>query len=128
MRLLLDTVLWLDGEPDKLSQAAQSALNGPGVQRYLSTASIWEIVIKVGIGKLSLRDNTPLRDVLAQQRCRNRLRILPVAADHAMAVQDLPALHKDPFDRMLIAQTLFEDMTIITADTVIPNYPVRTLW
>src|SRR6185312_2244570 len=107
MKLLLDThtCMWWDSNPAQLSPIALAALTDPANEVWLSVTSVWEIVIKVQIGKLILRQ--PLADIIKRQMA-NRLRILVVAPEHALAVEGLPAIHKDPFDRMLIAQANVE--------------------
>jgi PIN domain nuclease of toxin-antitoxin system len=88
-------------------------------------ASVWEIVIKAQLGKLTLR--LPLSDVVNQQQS-NGLRVLPVTLAHALAVEGLPAVHKDPFDRVLIAQANVEGCELVSADPVVRQYPVRVHW
>src|SRR5579883_707363 len=104
MKYLLDThtFLWLDIQPGKLSPAAKAALSQPDAERYLSVVSVWEIVIKLAIGKLAMKN--PLPVVLNEQRQKNALQILPVALEHVLAVEGLAPHHNDPFDRLLIAQ------------------------
>jgi PIN domain nuclease of toxin-antitoxin system len=86
---------------------------------------VWEMVIKAQLGKLTLR--LPLADIVRRQQ-GNGLQVLPVTLAHALAVEGLPALHKDPFDRMLIAQANVEGAELVSADQVVRQYPVRVLW
>jgi PIN domain nuclease of toxin-antitoxin system len=127
MKLLLDThtFIWWDSDPSRLSAPALSALRDPANETWLSVASIWEMVIKADLGKLTLR--LPLASVVAQQQ-KNGLQILPVNLAHALAVVGLPSVHKDPFDRMLVAQTNVEGAELVSADQVFRQYPVRILW
>lgn len=127
MRLLLDThvFIWWDGEPEKLTQAMIFAMQDPANTLGLSTASIWEMQIKAQLGKLTLR--RPLREIVESQQTTNGLEMLPVTAEHVYALDSLPAHHKDPFDRLLIAQANAEGMVLVTADMIFSSYPVRLL-
>lgn len=127
MRLLLDTHVFLswDDEPERLSQAALAALVNPANQIHLSVVSIWEIAIKAQRGKLSLRQ--PLSAKVAGQQ-HNGLHVLDVTLPHVLAVESLPSIHKDPFDRLLIAQAGCEAMILVTADSAVARYGVPVLW
>ena len=127
MKLLLDThaFIWWDSDPGQLSAPALAALRDPANEVWLSVASVWEMVIKVQLGKLTLR--LPLTAIVMQQQA-NGLKVLPVTLAHPLAVEGLPAIHKDPFDRMLIAQANVEGADIVSADQVFGRYPVRVLW
>ena len=127
MKLLLDThaFIWWDSDPAQLSAAALAALRDPANEVWLSVASVWEMVIKAQLGKLTLR--LPLPDIVSQQQA-NGLRVLPVALAHVLGVDGLPAVHKDPFDRVLIAQANVEGADLVSADPVVRRYPVRVLW
>lgn len=123
MNLLLDThvlLWWLDDDPT-LSEAARVAISEPENTVFLSAVVIWEIRIKQGLGKLTLPDD--FRRVVGRQRFTN----LPVMVDHADAVGGLPDIHRDPFDRMLVAQAQQERLTIVTRDRAIPRYGVPTI-
>lgn len=127
MKLLLDThaFIWWDSDPTQLSAPALAALRDPANEVWLSVVSVWEMVIKVQLGKLSLR--LPLAGIVTQQQA-NGLQILPATLAHALAVEGLPAIHKDPFDRMLIAQANAEGAELVSADQVVRQYSVRVLW
>ena len=127
MKLLLDThaFIWWDSEPSKLSPAALAALRDSTHEVWCSAVSVWEIIIKEQLGKLSLR--LPLADIVAQQQT-NGVRILPVTLEHVLGVNALPPTHKDPFDRLLVSQANQEGATLVTADVVIAQYPVAVLW
>src|SRR5947209_8324226 len=127
MKGLLDThtFIWWDSDNSKLSPAALAFLKDPTSTLVLSVVSVWELVIKTKLGKLSL--SAPLALLLAQQQA-NGLQILPVVLDHVLAVELLPKAHKDPFDRLLVAQAIIEKATLITADPLLSHYPVPTLW
>jgi PIN domain nuclease of toxin-antitoxin system len=128
VNILLDThtLVWLDTDASKLSVKAVDYLTDPACRLLLSTASIWELAIKVGTRKLTL--SADLAAVVTDQTTRNPIELLPVTAAHALQVRHLPALHKDPFDRMLVAQAIIENATILTIDADLRRYPVRTDW
>jgi len=127
MKLLLDThvFIWWDSDPGRLSPSAIKAMGDPLNEIWLSVVSVWELLVKAQLGKLTLR--LPLSDIVNQQRA-NGLRVLPVTLTHALAVDGLPMVHKDPFDRMLIAQANVEGAELVSADQVVRQYPVRVLW
>lgn len=128
MSLLLDTHtwLWLLREPERLSQAATDAVSAPDAVLLLSVASLWEIAIKVSIGKLTL--SLPAREFLPMAVARSGVTVLGIATTHAVAVADLPRHHGDPFDRMLVAQARSDDLTLISCDQAIRAYDVPILW
>ena len=128
MNLLLDTqiFLWLDGDQAKLSSAAKTACSDTGNTLWLSAAGAWEMQIKIGLGKLRLR--RLLGETIASHQATNGLQILPVQLAHALALENLPSHHKDPFDRLLIAQANSENWEIVTADPEFKAYPVRVIW
>lgn len=127
MKLLLDThtFIWWDSDPARLSAGSLAAIRDPANTVWLSVVSVWEILIKAQLGKLSVR--LPLAEIVAQQRA-NGLQILPVMLSHSLALEELPPLHKDPFDRLLIAQAVAEGAELVSADHVFVRYPVRLLW
>ena len=128
MKLLLDTqvFLWSVDSPERLSPAAATALLERGNDLFLSAASYWEICIKLSIGKLALREDWP--DVLDREMTANRIAWMAIEKHHLHAVVGLPWVHRDPFDRLLVAQAVCEGMTIVTSDENIPGYAVGTLW
>ena len=121
MILLLDThlLLWAAGEPEKLSARAQSLLQDTGNELAFSAASLWEIEIKRGLGRPDFSVD-PRR--LRQGLLANRYREVPVTGEHAIALARLPPLHKDPFDRILIAQAEVEGIRLLTADKLVGQY------
>ena len=127
MKGLLDThtFMWWDSNASKLSAPAQAFLQNPANTVLLSVVSVWEILIKSQLGKLALR--APLRTILVQQQASG-LKILPISLDHVLALEALPAVHKDPFDRLLIAQANVEGAVLLSADPVFARYPVKVLW
>ena len=127
MRILLDThvFLWSTAR-DKLSEAAATAFLDADNQLFLSAASYWEICIKVSIGKLVLTDEW-IQDI-DDEMASNGIKWLPIEKEHCQKMAELPFLHKDPFDRLLISQAICQNMTLLTADTNIHQYTVSTLW
>ncbi|MFI5008857.1 MAG: type II toxin-antitoxin system VapC family toxin [Solirubrobacterales bacterium] len=126
MRLLLDThvFLWLNTEPERLGEHLP-LVEDQGNELLLSAASSWEIAIKHRLGRLPLPES-PQRYVPARMRAVGA-RGLAVEHPHALAVADLEPLHRDPFDRLLVAQAGLLDVPILTADPMVARYPVQTL-
>lgn len=122
MTFLLDTqlLLWAAGNPGRLSAESRDLLTDPATQLMFSTASIWEVVIKNALGRSDFRvEPRRLRDGLIQ----NGYSELAIRSEHALAVGLLPPIHKDPFDRILIAQAQAEEATLLTTDTKLVRYP-----
>src|ERR1043166_5356027 len=128
MRLLLDThtFIWWDSEPAKLSAQALALCQDRQNSLLLSVASVGEMQIKLQLGKLTL--TLPLSELIQSQQQTNHLEILPVLLSHVLALQYLPAHHKDPFDRLLIAQANVEDVVIISNDPMFPKYINKVVW
>lgn len=126
MKLLLDTqlLLWAAGQPERLSARARKQLNDPGNELLFSAASLWEITIKTTLGRDDFRVEPR---VLRRGLLDNGYVELPITSEHAVNVDALPPLHKDPFDRLLLAQALVEGITLLTADAQLVRYrgPVR---
>jgi PIN domain nuclease of toxin-antitoxin system len=128
LRILLDTCtfLWLaEGDP-ALSHRAREAIVDPTNEVYLSPTSVWEIVIKHALGRLVL--NVPADRYVPEQRELHRVDTLPVTETAALQLARLPLHHRDPFDRLLVAQAVAEGCTIATPDPLIRRYPVSTIW
>lgn len=127
MRLLLDTqvFIWWDSEPEKLSPRIRAVSANPGNFLSLSIASVWEMQIKLQLGKLSL--DRSLESIIEEHRQLNALELLSIDLPHVFALQDLPPYHKDPFDRLIIAQARTEQLTIVSADAIFSHYPVKVL-
>jgi PIN domain nuclease of toxin-antitoxin system len=125
LRILLDTHcwLWLCAEPERFSRTTIAQLSDPATERLLSAASVWEIVIKYGMGKLPL----PVRpnDFVPSRLVTTRTDVLEISAAHALKVAELPDHHRDPFDRMLAAQALVEDVPLLTADRALRRYKIE---
>lgn len=122
MRLLLDThvlIWWLTNDPQLSIVAREEMAHADAA--FVSTASVWEISLKSGMGKLQAPDD------LAEQIARHQFTVLPVHLNHAIHLREVPPLHRDPFDRMLIAQAQTEQLTIVTRDADIARYEVATL-
>jgi PIN domain nuclease of toxin-antitoxin system len=126
MKGLLDThtFIWWDSDPTRLSAKALAFIQDPANTILLSVVSVWEMLIKLQLGKLTL--STPLVTILAQQQA-NGIQILSATLDHVMGLESLPLHHKDPFDRLLIAQANVEGCTFLSADAVVAQYPVHVL-
>lgn len=128
MRVLLDahSFLWMAGDDDRLPSAVRDLLLDPRTQASLSIATTWELTIKALKGKLRLPMSPP--EYFEARRIALSLDFLPVYQRHVDALPELPEIHGDPFDRMLVAQALVEDLEIVTGDSAIARYPVRTIW
>ena len=122
MKLLLDTqiLLWAAGQPDRLSSAARTLLNNPRNELLFSAASLWEIAIKKTLGR---PDFVVEPRLLRRGLLDNGYAELPVTSQHAVSIDGLPPLHKDPFDRLLLAQALSEGITLLTGDAQLARYP-----
>lgn len=126
--LLLDThafLWWVDDAPE-LTDAARGAIADANNQCYLSLASCWEMAIKSRLGKLRLAK--PVERFVAEQLAANGFTLLNIELRHAAKVEKLPLHHRDPFDRLLIAQVIAEKLTVITADKVFSDYGVKVIW
>lgn len=126
MKLLLDTqlLLWAAGQPKRLSAAARKLFNDPRNDLLFSAASLWEIAIKSSLGREDFRVEPRL---LRRGLLDNGYVELPITSQHAVSIDTLPPLHKDPFDRLLLAQALSEGITLLTHDAQLAQYsgPVR---
>ena len=128
MRFLLDThtFLWWVADDPQLSLSAKTIISNPDNEIYFSVVSAWEIIIKVGTGKFSLSE--PPEIYIPSRITSNQFETLTVQMPHILRINGLPNFHKDPFDRLLIAQSLVEDLSLITVDQAIAQYPVKTIW
>jgi PIN domain nuclease of toxin-antitoxin system len=122
MKFLLDThlLLWTAGDPKRLSAKARKLINEPASELFFSAASLWEIAIKRGLGRDDFKVDARL---LRRGLLDNGYSELPIVSEHAVAIDSLPPIHKDPFDRMLIAQAMVEGITLLTSDAVVAQYP-----
>ena len=128
MNYLIDTqvFIWLNADPGRLTsrfmQLSQSGEN----QFYLSMASVWEMQIKQQLGKLTLP--TSVYELVQQNQKMNNLELMPIELTHIDRLNQLPDSHKDPFDRLIIAQALCQSMPVISADEVFQHYPIQVVW
>ncbi|MGO9004309.1 MAG: type II toxin-antitoxin system VapC family toxin [Beijerinckiaceae bacterium] len=122
MKLLLDTrlLLWAAGQPEHLSATARELIDDPQNELLFSAASLWEISIKRGLGRKDFQADPRL---LRRGLLENDYRELPITSAHAVAIDVLPAIHKDPFDRILVAQSIVEGITLLTVDSLVAQYP-----
>ena len=128
MKLLLDThvFIWWDSEPARLSPRALALCQDRQNTLLLSVVSLWEMQIKLQLGKLKLA--LPLKEIVEGQRRTNNVEILPVTLEHVLGLENLPPYHKDPFDRLLVAQAIVEEAVLVSADPNIAKYPVQIVW
>jgi PIN domain nuclease of toxin-antitoxin system len=128
VKYLLDTGvwLWINFDPQRVSPKAQNVFRDLGQEIFMSAASAWEIAIKFASGKLQLPE--PPATYVPRRMADQGVRTIAVSHQHALAVASLPPHHRDPFDRMLVAQANLEDMVLISADRIFQSYPVQLLW
>ena len=128
MQFILDThtFIWLDLAPARLSARVAALIQDPRNTLFLSLVSLWEMQIKVQLGKLHLR--LPLSQVVAEQQQINRLQLLPFKPAHIYTLDQLPLHHKDPFDRLLLAQAVTESMPLLSRDPLFSAYVVPVIW
>ncbi|MFM9903126.1 MAG: type II toxin-antitoxin system VapC family toxin [Pyrinomonadaceae bacterium] len=128
MKLLLDThtLLWFIAGSPSLSASARSAIEDAKNEKFVSIVSIWETAIKISLGKMTL--TAPFDDLFPNQLQINGFELLPVKLEHTSVVTTLPFHHRDPFDRVLIAQSIVENVTLVSIDEVFDNYGVSRLW
>jgi PIN domain nuclease of toxin-antitoxin system len=122
MKFLLDThlLLWAAGQPERLSKPARELIENPDNALYFSAASIWEITIKSSLGREDFKADARL---IRRGLIDNGYQEIAISSEHAAGVQALPFVHKDPFDRLLIAQSLSEGMPLVTVDPLLAQYP-----
>jgi PIN domain nuclease of toxin-antitoxin system len=128
MKFLLDThtFLWWISDDGQLSDGAKKVIQNPENELFLSAASAWEIAIKTNLGRLTLPASPSV--FIPEQLSLNAVMSLQIEISHALQIASLPAHHRDPFDRMLVAQAQLEEMPLITADSQIARYEVEILW
>ncbi len=122
MKILIDThlLLWAAGQPDRLSSAALRLIDNPSNDLLFSAASVWEVAIKRGLGRKDFQVDPRL---LRRGLLDNGYSELPILSDHVVAIDGLPHIHRDPFDRLLVAQATVEGITLLTSDSVVAQYP-----
>lgn len=128
MKFLADThaFIWFVTDSPQLSPPAKRLFESPDSERFLSIASIWEIAIKTNLGKISFDE--PLEKFLPQQIALNYIRLLDISLPHTLRVANLPLHHRDPFDRMIVAQSLVENLPILSNDEALDGYGIKRLW
>lgn len=128
MKFLIDTHCWIwcFTAPEKLNESAQKMIVDHHNDIFLSVASIWEIVIKYSLGKLHLP--LPPREYIPERLAKHNMTSLPIVDSHVMQVGELPNHHRDPFDRLLVAQAIVEKIPILTADAKLKKYNVKIIW
>jgi PIN domain nuclease of toxin-antitoxin system len=122
LKLLLDThlLLWAAGDPERLSTQARQLIDNPENELLFSAASLWEVAIKRGLGRPDFKADARL---LRRGLLDNGYSELPIVSDHVVATESLPPIHRDPFDRVLVAQATVEGITLLTTDSVVSRYP-----
>jgi PIN domain nuclease of toxin-antitoxin system len=128
MKVLLDThaFLWAITDDPQLSERARNILESGRNELFVSVVSLWEILVKVQIAKLPLP--RPVGRYLQQQLATATMQVLPVTFSHVLQLEQLPLHHRDPFDRFLVAQSIDEDLAILTADPALKSYPAKLIW
>ncbi len=128
MRYLLDThtFIWWDSNASKLSSTVFNLLKNPENTFWFSIASVWEMPIKYQAGKLTLR--MPLPELIQHQQNTNQIELLPILLPHVLALDSLPLHHKDPFDRILVAQGQVEKLTLVSHDPIFTQYGISMTW
>lgn len=128
MNILLDThaFLWFVDDDPRLSQPAQALIEAEESQPFLSAASLWEIAIKISLGKLILKQ--PYDTFIPHQLALNGISILNITIEHAAAIAILPFHHRDPFDRLLAVQAKIEKMILVSADPIFDAYEIKRVW
>jgi PIN domain nuclease of toxin-antitoxin system len=126
--LLLDThtMLWFFWNDPQLSAPAKALIEDADNRKLVSIASCWEVAIKVGLGKLDLGE--PSRSFLPREIARNNFQLLPISLGHATMVEGLVAHHRDPFDRLLVAQAMTEGLPLVSTDGIFDQYGINRLW
>lgn len=128
MELLLDThaFLWFIDDDPRLSPPAARCIGDADNRVAVSVVSAWEIVIKIRTGKLAL--GRPFADLWSESITANNLEVLDVTTSHVLALEPLPLHHRDPFDRLLVAQAITENLQLVSADSALDPYPVQRIW
>lgn len=128
MKLLLDTqvFLWMVAGSDRLPADVRARICHGGTQVWLSAASVWELAIRQGLGRIALP--APAAEFAAAQQRLHDIAPLPIDEAAAAHLSKLPDVHRDPFDRMLVCQAIEHELTLVSADPVLRRYPIKTLW
>lgn len=128
MDILLDTqvILWSISGDKRLSKQGRTVFLDPANNLYFSMVGYWEIAIKISIGKLELADQWPV--IIDREMRSNFIKFLPITQEHCNCLTELPFHHRDPFDRMLVAQTKIERMALLSADSRLKKYEIKVIW
>lgn len=128
MKVLLDThaFLWAIREDERLSPRAREIFIAGSNELFLSVASVWEILLKVQVGKIRFEE--PAVGYLKRQIFKNNIRMLPILMDHVAHLESLPLHHRDPFDRILVAQSMEENLSLLSADPLMQRYSLAVIW
>ena len=128
MQTLIDThtLLWIVDNDPKLSKKAKSIYLNPDNDIYISLASIWEVVIKVSLQKLIIEDT--VANFITTQIKGNSIKILDIKLKHIVALENLPYYHRDPFDRLIITQSMLEKIPVLSRDSIFDQYPIKRIW
>lgn len=128
MKLLLDThtFIWWDSNPDRLSAHVLTLFEDCKHTLLVSVASLWEMQIKIHLGKIKLK--LSIKEIIKNQQETNGIEVLPISLNHVLELENLPAVHKDPFDRLLIAQANAEQAALVSSDAIFSKYPVKVIW
>jgi PIN domain nuclease of toxin-antitoxin system len=128
VKVLLDThaFLWAIGEDERLSLKAREIFIAGRNELLLSVASVWEILLKVQVGKIRFEE--PAVGYLKRQIFKNNIHLLPILIDHVAHLESLPLHHRDPFDRILVAQSMEENLSLLSADPLMKRYSVPVIW
>lgn len=128
MKLLLDThaFMWWHSEPEKIPDQTLSLLQDPNHDILLSLVSLWEMQIKIQLGKLTLRED--LEIIVQSEQEQNDIKLITITLPHIIKLKDLPHYHKDPFDRLLIAQSVVENTILISRDSIFNSYDCSVIW
>lgn len=128
MRLLIDShaLIWFVDQHQQLSPASHAAMSDPTNELLLSAGSIWEIAIKIGLGRLALTE--PYLTWMSQALTDLAINVLPITVEYADAQARLPKHHSDPFDRLIVAQAMVEDVSIVSADAGMDAYGITRIW
>jgi PIN domain nuclease of toxin-antitoxin system len=128
VRLLLDTqvFLWMVAGSERLPESVRTQVRATDASVWLSAASVWELAIKQGLGRIDFP--APAAEFASTERERHNIAALPVDEASIAHLAKLPTIHKDPFDRMLVCQAIEHELTVVTADMLVRRYPVKTLW
>ncbi|MCE7905814.1 MAG: type II toxin-antitoxin system VapC family toxin [Anaerolineae bacterium CFX3] len=128
MNILLDThtFLWFVDDNPRLSQSARVLIESEDSQPFLSVASLWEIAIKISLGKLTLKQ--PYETFIPQQLALNGIGVLNISLEHTAAIATLPFHHRDPFDRLIAVQAKIDEMVLLSADPIFDAYGAKRVW